>query len=134
MHVLAFSGVNWNRLPQCGIHTPKNLLQCTMCWLSINKFLLVVREEILHNCTLLTYEKRHFFFLLTRKINFREVQTLKFQFSSKMYTVSYTELSSVDQWKLRLPATEPIARLHLSNWLAFTHFWSKFDEIFCAGV
>ena len=20
------------------------------------------------------------------------------------------------------------------NWLAFTHFWSNFDEIFCAGV
>ena len=20
------------------------------------------------------------------------------------------------------------------NWLAFTHFWSNFDKIFCAGV
>ena len=34
-----------------------------------------------------------------RKFNFRESQTLDFQFSSKMYTVSYTELSVIARYQ-----------------------------------
>ena len=26
-----------------------------------------------------------------------------------------------------------LSKVFKSNWLAFTHFWEKFDEIFCAG-
>ena len=25
-------------------------------------------------------------------------------------------------------------KVFIFNWLAFAHFWSNFDEIFCAGV
>ena len=36
-----------------------------------------------------------------RKINFREPHTLNFQISSKMGTVSYTELSKVAQYVIQ---------------------------------
>jgi len=60
----------------------------------------------------------------------------------------HTQLQHQNRTSLKLltiQPIQPIAQMWLSialelskvfkrNWLAFTHFWSKFDDIFCAGV
>ena len=40
----------------------------------------------------------------------------------------------IDQCTMWLSIAFKLSKVFQSNWLAFTNFWSKFYEIFCAGV
>jgi len=52
---------------------------------------------------------------------------------SCLFRSKFFRIVTLVHCKVWLSITLELSKVFKSNWLAFVHFWSKFDDIFCAG-